>query len=102
MDTTCSACVGVGSNGGLECAVCSGTGLVGLTDANFKQITAGDQIALTGVVWDSILTKLNTLTTELEAVKNKVKKLKDDHKDLDDKLDDVMDKCNDIFEKVNE
>ena len=57
MDTTCSACQGVGSSGGITCDVCSGTGLVGLTDANFRQITLGDQIALAGVVWDAPLKK---------------------------------------------
>jgi len=79
MDTKCSACNGTGSSGGITCLNCDGTGLVGLTDPAFKQITLGDQITLTGVVWDSILTRLS---------------------DIEGKLDDVMDKCNDIFENL--
>ena len=79
MDITCTACdAGTGSDGN-PCTVCGGDGVITLIGSNFVKLI--NRWALHGVVWDSILTKLD---------------------DLEDKVDDVMDKCNDIFEKVNE
>ena len=79
MDITCPACdAGTGSDGN-PCTVCGGDGVITLIGSNFVKLI--NRWALHGVVWDSILTKLD---------------------DLEDKVDDVMDKCNDIFEKVNE
>ena len=81
MEVTCSSCQGNGSSGGVSCTVCGGDGQIDLTDANFKQIHLGDQIALTGQVWSDLLTAVA---------------------DIEDKVNDVMDKCNDIMEKLNE
>jgi len=59
MLITCGTCSGTGSNGGVSCSVCGGDGEIDLTDSTFKQISHGDQVALTGVVWDLMLTKLD-------------------------------------------
>lgn len=72
MLITCTPCSGTGSSGGVSCTVCGGDGELDLTDANFKGIRVGDQIAIMGVVWDSLLTSVADIEGKLDAIDTKL------------------------------
>ncbi len=88
----CGTCSGFSSNNGISCTVCGGDGKVDLTDDAFRQITLGDQIALTGQIWSMLL-------AEIAAIKAKTDNLPED---ITSDLSDILGKCTDIFEKLNE
>ena len=77
MDVTCTVCNGTGTGSDNNpCRVCSGDGIIGLTDADFPKYIATR--AIHGVVWDAILTKLDTLDTKIDAIAAQVQVLFDD------------------------
>jgi len=89
MVFTCGTCSGTGSNGGVLCSVCGGDGEINLTDPTFRQISHGDQIALTGVIWDSMLTTLADIGAKLDALDVKMDVL-DAHLDtIEKKIDNL-------------
>ena len=59
MEITCFACdSGTGSDGN-PCVLCGGDGVVDLADADFAN--TGNPWQIHGLVWDTILTNLDTI-----------------------------------------
>ena len=81
MVITCGACSGAGSVSGETCLACGGDGQIDLTDADFRGISLGDQIAIMGVVWDSMLTSFVDIKSKLDALDTKLDAL-DTHLDV--------------------
>ena len=78
MIISCEPCEGTGLLDEITCTYCGGDGEVDLVDSEFKHMLTGPRRTLRGVVWSSILTKLDDLQADMDIIKPWIEALYED------------------------